>query len=125
MYHTGDSAAMDENGALWFKGRADDVIKSGGFRIGPEEIEDVLITHPDVLECSVVGIPDPLRGQAVKAYVVLANGNEGNHALEREIREYANSKLAEYKWIRKIGFVDSFPKTISGKIRKNELRMAE
>ena len=121
MYHTGDSAAMDENGALWFKGRADDVIKSGGFRIGPEEIEDVLITHPDVLECSVVGIPDPLRGQAVKAYVVLANGNEGNHALEREIREYANSKLAEYKWIRKLEFRKSMPSTISGKIKKKEL----
>lgn len=121
MYHTGDSATMDENGALWFKGRADDVIKSGGFRIGPEEIEDVLITHPDVLECSVVGIPDPLRGQAVKAYVVLANGNEGNHALEREIREYANSKLAEYKWIRKLEFRKSMPSTISGKIKKKEL----
>ena len=73
VYHTGDSASMDENGYLWFMGRFDDIIKSGGFRIGPGEIEDILITHPAVLECSVIGIPDPLRGQAVKAIVHLPN----------------------------------------------------
>lgn len=125
VYHTGDSASMDENGSLWFMGRFDDIIKSGGFRIGPEEIENVLITHHAVLECSVIGIPDTLRGQAVKALVLLKDGFRESKELDREIKEYCNSRLAEYKWIRKIGFVDSFPKTISGKIRKNELRMAE
>ena len=125
VYHTGDSACMDEDGYLWFKGRFDDIIKSGGYRIGPAEIEDILVTHPAVLECAVIGVPDPLRGQAVKALILLEDGFLPSKELDREIKEYCNSKLAEYKWIRKIGFVESFPKTISNKIRKNELRKAE
>ena len=124
VYHTGDSAWMDENGALWFNGRFDDIIKSGGFRIGPGEIEDILITHPAVLECSVIGVPDPLRGQAVKAIVVLAEGYEPSHKLDKEIKEYCNERLAEYKWIRIVEFTDAMPKTISGKIRKAEQREA-
>ncbi len=124
VYHTGDSAWMDENGAFWFNGRFDDIIKSGGFRIGPGEIEDILITHPAVLECSVIGVPDPLRGQAVKAIVVLADGFEASHHLDKEIKDYCNSRLAEYKWIRIVEFTDAMPKTISGKIKKAEQRAA-
>ena len=125
VYHTGDSASMDENGYLWFMGRFDDIIKSGGFRIGPGEIEDVLITHPAVLECSVIGIPDTLRGQAVKAIVHPRPGYEPTKELGKEIKDYCNSRLAEYKWIRKLSFTEGFPKTISGKILKTELRKAE
>ncbi len=124
VYHTGDSAWMDENGAFWFNGRFDDIIKSGGFRIGPGEIEDILISHPAVLECSVIGVPDPLRGQAVKAIVVLSDGYEASHALDKEIKDYCNSRLAEYKWIRIVEFTDEMPKTISGKIKKAEQRKA-
>lgn len=124
VYHTGDSAWMDENGAFWFNGRFDDIIKSGGFRIGPGEIEDILITHPAVLECSVIGVPDPLRGQAVKAIIVLSEGYEPSHALDKEIKDYCNSRLAEYKWIRIVEFTDAMPKTISGKIKKAEQRQA-
>ena len=122
VYHTGDTGWKDEKGLFWFHGRADDVIKSGGFRIGPGEIEDILSTHPAVMECSVVGVPDEARGQAVKAVVVPAPEAEPGHMLEREIREYCNARLAEYKWIRQVEFRDCLPKTISGKVRKAELR---
>ena len=125
VYHTGGSASMDDDGYLWFMGRFDDIIKSGGFRIGPGEIEDVLITHPAVLECSVIGIPDALRGQAVKAIVHPRPGYEPTKELGKEIKDYCNSRLAEYKWIRKLSFTEGFPKTISGKILKTELRKAE
>ena len=121
-YHTGDMAWKDGDGIFWFHGRGDDVIKSGGFRIGPGEIEDILSTHPAVMECSVVGVPDEARGQAVKAVVVPAPEAEPGHMLEREIREYCNARLAEYKWIRQVEFRDCLPKTISGKVRKAELR---
>ena len=124
VYHTGDSAWMDENGAFWFNGRFDDIIKSGGFRIGPGEIEDILISHPAVMECSVIGVPDPLRGQAIKAIIVLAEGYEPSKALDKEIKDYCNSRLAEYKWIRIVEFTTEMPKTISGKIRKAEQRKA-
>ena len=122
VYHTGDSAWMDEDGYFWFHGRFDDIIKSGGFRIGPFEIENFLIKHDAVLECSVVGIPDTLRGQSIKAFIVLAPGYEASSELEKEIRDKTNSMLAEYKWIRQIEFVSELPKTISGNIRKKELR---
>lgn len=125
VYHTGDAAWQDENGCLWFHSRFDDIIKSGGFRIGPYEIENILINHPAVFECSVVGVEDPLRGQAIKAFIVLEKGYEGSRELEKEIRDFCNSKLAEYKWIRLIEFVDELPKTISGKIRKARLREQE
>lgn len=122
VYHTGDSAWKDEDGYFWFHGRFDDIIKSGGFRIGPFEIENILIKHEAVLECSVVGIPDALRGQAIKAFIVLSHGYEPSQELEKEIKEFTNSKLAEYKWIRYIEFTDELPKTISGKIRKKALK---
>ena len=125
VYHTGDAAWQDENGHYWFHGRFDDIIKTGGFRVGPYEVENVLMEHPGVMECSVIGIPDPLRGQAIKAVIALAKGYIPSVQLENEIRDFCNSKLAEYKWVRNIEFVDEFPKTISGKIRKTELRSRE
>ena len=123
VYHTGDAAYMDENGNFWFHGRFDDIIKTGGYRVGPYEVEHVLMEHPAVAECSVVGVPDPLRGQAIKAVVVLG-GAEPTLGLEKEIRDFCNSRLAEYKWVRIVEFVKEMPKTISGKIRKTELRSA-
>lgn len=122
VYHTGDAAYMDENGLYWFHGRFDDIIKSGGFRVGPYEVENVLTEHPSVAECSVIGVPDALRGQAIKAVIVLGSGYKPSRELELEIKEFCNSRLAEYKWIRLVEFVDEMPKTISGKIRKSVLR---
>lgn len=122
VYHTGDAAWQDENGLFWFHGRFDDIIKTGGFRVGPYEVENVLTEHPAVLECSVIGVPDSLRGQAIKAVIVLSKEYEPTIELEKEIKEFCNKKLAEYKWIRLIEFVEEMPKTISGKIRKTELR---
>ena len=122
VYHTGDAAWQDESGHFWFHGRFDDIIKSSGFRIGPYEVENVLNTHPAVLESSVIGVPDRLRGQAIKAIIVLAPGYAPTKETDHEIREYCNSRLAEYKWIRQIEFVPEMPKTISGKIRKAEQR---
>jgi acetyl-CoA synthetase len=122
VYHTGDIAWRNEEGYYFFHGRIDDVIKTGGYRVGPYEVENVLMEHPAVLECSVVGIPDTLRGQAIKAFVVLAAGYEPTNELMKELRDGCNSRLAEYKWIRKLEFVTEMPKTISGKIRRVELR---
>ncbi|MBQ4152773.1 MAG: AMP-binding protein [Oscillospiraceae bacterium] len=122
VYHTGDAAWQDEKGLYWFHGRFDDIIKTGGFRVGPYEVENVLMEHPAVLECSVIGIPDAFRGQAIKAVVVLASEYMPTKDLEKELKEFCNSKLAEYKWIRYWEFVEVLPKTISGKIQKNELR---
>ncbi len=122
VYHTGDSAYRDENGNYWFHGRFDDIIKTGGFRVGPYEIENVLMEHPAVVECSVVGVPDSLRGQAIKAFIVLGADHTASPELELEIKNFCNQKLAEYKWIRLVEFVSEMPKTISGKIQKTALR---
>ncbi len=122
VYHTGDEAYVDEKGVFYFHGRFDDIIKTSGFRVGPYEVENVLINHPAVEECSVIGVPDRLRGQAIKAVIVLENGYTPSGKLETDIREYCNRKLAEYKWIRCIEFVKEMPKTISGKIIKPALR---
>ncbi len=122
VYHTGDAAYMDENGNYRFHGRFDDIIKTGGFRVGPYEVENVLMAHPAVVECSVVGVPDSLRGQAIKAFIVLGADYTASPALELEIKNFCNQKLAEYKWIRLIEFVSEMPKTISGKIQKTVLR---
>lgn len=122
VYHTGDAAYMDENGLFWFHGRFDDIIKTGGYRVGPYEVENVLMEHDAVVECSVIGVPDALRGQAIKAIVVLGKGFEPSKELELEIRDFTNQRLAEYKWIRLIEFVDEMPKTISGKIQKSVQR---
>ena len=122
VYHTGDSAWQDADGNFWFHGRFDDLIKTGGFRVGPYEVENVLHEHPAVLECAVVGIPDEARGQAIKAFVVLNQGYAAGKDMEKELREFSNARMAEYKWIRVIEFVDTIPKTISGKICKAALR---
>ena len=122
VYHTGDAAYIDEKGYYWFHGRFDDIIKTGGFRVGPYEVENVLMEHPAVVECSVIGVPDSLRGQAIKAIIVLGSGYLPSKELELEIKEFCNQKLAEYKWIRIIEFVEEMPKTISGKIQKNVQR---
>lgn len=122
VYHTGDAVYKDADGYYWFHGRFDDIIKSGGFRIGPYEIENVLMTHPAVLECSVIGVPDTLRGQAIKAMVTLAPGYNASRQLELEIRDYCNAQLAEYKWIRNVEILEHMTKTASGKIKKAEQR---
>lgn len=122
VYHTGDAAYMDENGRYWFHGRFDDIIKTGGFRVGPYEVENVLMEHPAVAECSVIGVPDSLRGQAIKAVIVLGTEYTSSQELALEIKNFCNQKLAEYKWIRMIEFVTEMPKTISGKIQKTVLR---
>ena len=122
VYHTGDAAYVDENGVYWFHGRFDDIIKTGGFRVGPYEVENILMEHPAVVECSVIGVPDELRGQAIKAVIVLGSGYSPSKELELEIKDFCNQKLAEYKWIRIIEFAEKMPKTISGKIRKTVLR---
>lgn len=122
VYHTGDIGWRDEEGYFFFHGRADDVIKSGGYRIGPYEVEHVLAQHPAVVECSVIGVEDALRGQAVKAFVVLNEGTEPTSEMKKDIKEFCNMRMAEYKWIRFIEFVDELPKTISGKVRRVALR---
>lgn len=122
VYHTGDAAHMDENGRYWFHGRFDDIIKTGGFRVGPDEVENVLMEHPSVAECSVIGVPDSLRGQAIKAIIVPGAGYTPSQELELEIKNFCNQKLAEYKWVRLIEFTKEMPKTISGKIQKTVLR---
>jgi acyl-coenzyme A synthetase/AMP-(fatty) acid ligase len=121
-YYTGDRATMDEDGYIWFVGRADDVILSAAYRIGPFEVESALIEHPAVAEAAVVGKPDPDRGEIVKAFVVLAPGYQGSDALVVEIQNHVKGVTAPYKYPREIEFVDELPKTISGKIRRVELR---
>ncbi len=122
VYHTGDAAWQDETGRYWFHGRFDDIIKTGGYRVGPYEVEHIIMEHPAVAECSVVGVPDSLRGQAIKAVISLAPNYRPSAELELEIKNFCNSRLAEYKWVRLVEFVTEFPKTISGKIQKNILR---
>ena len=121
-YHTGDKAWMDEDGYLWFLGRVDDLIKSSGYRIGPFEVESVLITHPGVIEAAVTGVPDEVRGQIVKATVVLASGFEPGETLTRELQEHVKKATAPYKYPRLIDYVSELPKTISGKIKRAEIR---
>ena len=120
-YHTGDTAWQDEEGYLWYVGRVDDLIKSSGYRIGPFEIESVIMELPYVLECGVSPVPDEVRGQIVKASVVLIKGMEATEGLKKEIQEYVKSHTAPYKYPRIVVFRDSLPKTISGKIQRNKL----
>ncbi len=122
FYHTGDQATRDEEGYLWYVGRIDDVIKSSGYRIGPFEIESVIMELPYVLECAVTAAPDPVRGQVVKATIVLTKGTEGDDALKKEIQNYVKTHTAPYKYPRIVEFVADLPKTISGKIRRVEIR---
>ncbi len=122
VYYTGDVAWRDEDGYYWFVGRADDVIKSSGYRIGPFEVESALMEHPAVLECAVTGLPDADRGAIVKATIVLATGYAASDALVTELQEHVKRVTAPYKYPRKIEFVTELPKTISGKIRRVEIR---
>ena len=120
-YHTGDVAYKDEDGFYWYVGRADDVIKSSGYRIGPFEIESVIMELPYVLECGVSAAPDEVRGQVVKASIVLVNGTTGTEELKKEIQNYVKKHTAPYKYPRIVEFKDSLPKTVSGKIQRNRL----
>ena len=120
-YHTGDVAWRDEDGFYWYVGRADDVIKSSGYRIGPFEIENVIMELPYVLECGVSAAPDEVRGQVVKASIVLVGGTEGTDALKKEIQNYVKSRTAPYKYPRIVEFKESLPKTVSGKIIRKKL----
>ncbi len=124
IYYTGDLAWKDEDGYLWFVGRADDVIKSSGYRIGPFEVESALMTHPGVVECAITGVPDEIRGQIVKATVVLAMDykDKAGDELVKELQNHVKQVTAPYKYPREIEFVDELPKTISGKIRRVEIR---
>jgi len=124
IYYTGDLAWRDEDGYFWFVGRADDVIKSSGYRIGPFEVESALMTHPAVVECAITGVPDEIRGQVVKATVILAKDykEKAGDVLVKELQEHVKHVTAPYKYPRIIEFVDELPKTISGKIRRVEIR---
>lgn len=124
LYYTGDVAYRDEDGYFWFVGRADDVIKSSGYRIGPFEVESALMTHPAVVECAITGVPDEVRGQIVKATIVLspAYKNKADQSLIEEIQNHVKKVTAPYKYPRVIEFVEELPKTISGKIRRVEIR---
>lgn len=124
IYHTGDVAWRDEDGYFWFVGRTDDVIKSSGYRIGPFEVESALMTHPAVVECAITGVPDEIRGQVVKATIVLAAGykDKAGDDLVKEIQNHVKKVTAPYKYPRIVEFVDELPKTISGKIRRVEIR---
>jgi acetyl-CoA synthetase len=127
VYHTGDIAWRDEDGYYWFVGRNDDVIKSSGYRIGPFEVESALMTHPAVVECAITGVPDEVRGQVVKATVVLAAAyrDKAGNELIKEIQDHVKNVTAPYKYPRIIEFVDELPKTISGKIRRVQIRGEE
>ena len=124
-YYTGDTATRDEDGYFWFVGRADDLIGSAGYRISPFEVESALLEHPAVAESAVVGRPDEIRGEIVKAFVVLARGHEPSPALAAEIQDFVKELTAPYKYPREIEFRASLPKTVSGKIRRVELRATE
>ncbi|MBO5851420.1 MAG: AMP-binding protein, partial [Clostridia bacterium] len=121
LYHTGDTAWRDEDGYFWYVGRVDDVIKSSGYRIGPFEIESVIMELPYVLECGVSACPDEVRGQVVKASIVLTKGTKPSEELKKEIQKYVKDHTAPYKYPRVVVFRDELPKTISGKIQRNLL----
>jgi acetyl-CoA synthetase len=124
-YHTGDTAWKDEDGYFWYVGRNDDIIKSSGYRIGPFEIESVLNSHPKVLESAVTGVPDEIRGQVVKATIVLAKDQNPSDELVKELQDYVKHETAPYKYPRIIEFVDQLPKTINGKIRRAAIRQQD
>jgi acetyl-CoA synthetase len=122
VYNTGDLAWKDEDGYFWFIGRSDDVIKCSGYRIGPFEVESALLEHPSVLECAITAAPDPVRGQVVKATIVLAKGWKASEELVKDLQKHVKKVTAPYKYPRIVEFVDELPKTVSGKIRRVEIR---
>lgn len=121
-YHTRDTAWQDEDGYFWYVGRTDDVFKSSGYRIGPFEIESVLMEHPSVLECAITPAPDPIRGEVVKATIILTSKYKPSEELSDELKKYVKAKTAPYKYPRKIEFVKELPKTVSGKVRRAEIK---
>jgi acetyl-CoA synthetase len=121
-YHTGDTAWVDEDGYFWYVGRNDDLIKSSGYRIGPFEVESVLLEHDAVRECAVTGVPDPVRGHAVKATIVLAPGFSASDELTAELQTWVKKRTAPYKYPRIIDYVEALPKTVNGKIRRSAIR---
>ena len=124
-FHTKDAASMDPEGYIWYEGRADDVIIAAGYRIGPFEVESACLEHPAVAEAAAVASPDERRGMVVKAFIVLAEGREGSDELVKEIQNHVRDRLSAYAYPRKIEFVGELPKTLTGKIRRIELRQAE
>jgi acetyl-CoA synthetase len=124
-FHTGDAASADEDGYYWYEGRADDLIIAAGYRIGPFEVESACLEHPAVAEAAAVGSPDERRGHVVKAFILLAAGHEPSDALADEIKTFVRDRLSAYAYPRKIEFVTELPKTLTGKIRRIELRQQE
>jgi acetyl-CoA synthetase len=124
-FHSKDAAREDEDGYVWYEGRADDVIIAAGYRIGPFEVESVCLEHAAVAEAAAVASPDERRGAVVKAFVVLADGNEPSDELAEEIKAFVRDRLSAYAYPRRIEFVDGLPKTLTGKIRRIELRQRE
>ena len=124
-FHTKDAASTDEDGYFWYEGRADDVIISAGYRIGPFEVESACLEHPAVAEAAAVGVPDERRGTVVKAFVILASGHEPSDGLADEIKAFVRDHLSAYAYPRQIEFVTELPKTLTGKIRRIELRQRE
>lgn len=122
VYHTGDTAYRDEDGYFWYVGRTDDLIKASGYRIGPFEIESILMEHPSVLECAITAADDEIRGKVVKATIVLAKGYTASPELAKELQNFVKKSTAPYKYPRIVEFVDELPKTVSGKIRRVEIR---
>ena len=122
---TGDTALIDEDGYVFMQGRADDIINSAGYRVGPTEVENALIEHHAVQESAVVASPDPERGEIVKAFVVLSAGHEGDDALVRSLQDHCKRLTAPYKYPRKIEFIDELPKNVAGKLLRNQLRQRE
>ena len=121
-YDTGDVAWRDSNGYYWFVGRNDDVIKCSGYRIGPFEVESAMLEHPSVVECAITAAPDPIRGQVVKATVVLAKGYTPSDELTKELQNYVKKVTAPYKYPRIIEYVEELPKTLGGKIKRAQIR---
>jgi acetyl-CoA synthetase len=124
-WHTGDRVRQDDDGYLWFEGRADDVIISAGYRIGPFEVESACLEHPAVAEAAAVAVADERRGNVVKAFVVLAKGHQPSDELGEEIKAFVRDHLSAYAYPRRVEFVDDLPKTLTGKIRRIELRQRE
>ena len=124
-YNTGDKAIKDDDGYFTFVGRGDDIIKASGYRIGPFEVESVVQEHPAVAENAVVASPDPIRGEIIKAFIVLAPGQQASDKLAREIQDFVKSRTAPYKYPREIEFMEELPKTVSGKIKRAVLRSRE
>ena len=124
-YLTGDTGWRDPDGNIFFVGRDDDIVSSGGYRIGPTEVENALMAHPTVAECAVAASPDPLRGEVVKAFVVLRPGEMASDALASALQEYVKQVIAPYKYPRRIDFVAELPRTASGKLSRRLLRESE